>query len=113
MPLVLLLIVAYRVFNPELIFFPPCPFYVITDFKCPGCGSQRAIHHLLNFNLKDAYYQNSLLVLSLPYVSLGLFLEFYTKSHKTLDYIRSTFYGHIAAYVWLFLIVAFWIIRNI
>ena len=24
--------------------FPRCPFYVLTGLKCPGCGSQLALH---------------------------------------------------------------------
>ncbi|MEE1348254.1 MAG: DUF2752 domain-containing protein, partial [Bacteroidales bacterium] len=53
--------------------FPHCPFLMMTGFKCPGCGSQRAIHSLLHLDFATAFRYNAMLVLSLPFVLLCLF----------------------------------------
>ena len=42
-----------------------------TDIKCPGCGSQRAIHSLLNLDIKSAFGYNPLLVCTLPYIIMA------------------------------------------
>lgn len=47
--------------------FPKCVFYVATGFFCPGCGSQRALHALLHGHVGEAFGQNALVVLALPY----------------------------------------------
>jgi hypothetical protein len=57
----------YGFVNPSTYsFFPQCPFHVLTGLDCPGCGSQRALHSLLNGNLKEAADYNLLLVFSIP-----------------------------------------------
>ena len=33
--------------------FPPCPIHAITGLHCPGCGSLRPTHQLLNGNLAE------------------------------------------------------------
>lgn len=46
--------------------FPPCPLYAVTGIYCPGCGSTRASHALLNGDLVTAFDFNPLMVLALP-----------------------------------------------
>ena len=55
--------------------FPKCPFLSLTGLKCPGCGSQRAIHSLLHFRMGDAFGYNALLVMSIPAVVVLVFAE--------------------------------------
>ena len=55
--------------------FPPCPFRYLTGWYCPGCGSLRAIHQLLNGNLREAWAMNPLTVVLLPFLSYGLASE--------------------------------------
>lgn len=43
----------------------------MTGLKCPGCGSQRAVHYLLNGQFIPAFRANPLLVMSIPYLALG------------------------------------------
>ena len=48
------LALIYYKFNPsDIAIFPKCPFLLLTGLKCPGCGSQRAIHSLLHFSIFD------------------------------------------------------------
>ena len=44
--LVALTIIYYRVSPTSSVFFPKCAFLMLTGLKCPGCGSQRAVHAL-------------------------------------------------------------------
>lgn len=45
---------------------PDCPFHAVTGGYCPGCGSLRATHSLLDGHLHAAVGYNLLFVLSLP-----------------------------------------------
>ena len=48
------------------IFEPPCLFLSLTGLQCPGCGSTRALIHLLHGELRAAWRMNALFVLLLP-----------------------------------------------
>jgi hypothetical protein len=48
--------------------YPPCPLHATTGLFCPGCGSTRALHHLLHGRLLTAFDFNPLLVASLPFL---------------------------------------------
>lgn len=64
----------YMKFDPaESVFFPRCIFHELTGLSCPGCGSQRAIHALLNLDLKGAFAGNALMVISIPFILLAVF----------------------------------------
>ena len=47
-------------------FYPTCQFHRLTGLLCPGCGSLRALHHLLHGRVVTALHFNALLVLGLP-----------------------------------------------
>ena len=56
----------YFLFDPSLSnLFPKCIFHSLTNLDCPGCGSQRAIHALLNGRVIQAADFNLLAVLAL------------------------------------------------
>ena len=89
--------VVYFVFDPTTTrLFPKCAFYALTGFKCPGCGSQRAIH--------------ALLVFSLPFIAL-LLTNRYWRGHFPRFYSRlnSTIVTIIAAII----VILWWILRNL
>ncbi|MDR2065262.1 MAG: DUF2752 domain-containing protein [Prevotellaceae bacterium] len=68
-------VIAYFSYNPEkTAFFPPCPFYKLTGLKCPGCGSQRAIHSLLHLDVKQAFFYNPALFFAVPLAGLLIYL---------------------------------------
>ena len=103
----------FFIFDPETHpFFPQCPFLLATGFECPGCGSQRAIHHLMHLNIMAALKQNGFMVLALPYISMGVYLEYLggKRRHPALEKI---FFGKWSALAVLIGIVAFWIGRNL
>lgn len=64
------LIVVYGSFNPESRFFPRCMFNLLTGLKCPGCGSQRALHALLNGDIGAAWGYNAMMVAFIPVVAM-------------------------------------------
>jgi hypothetical protein len=49
--------------------YPSCIFHAITGFECPGCGSTRAIHDLLQGDLMSAVDLNVLTVIALPWMA--------------------------------------------
>lgn len=103
--------VVYFVFDPTTTrLFPKCAFYALTGFKCPGCGSQRAIHSLLHADVLAAIRYNALLVFSLPFIAL-LLTNRYWRGHFPRFYSRlnSTIVTVIAAII----VVLWWLLRNL
>ena len=109
--LLLLMGLLYYMFNPvSNSFFPKCPFLLLTELKCPGCGSQRAIHSLLHFDIVAAFKFNALLVLSLPIIALLIYAEFNrVKKPRLYSSLHNSFF------IWIYfaIIIAWWIGRNI
>lgn len=104
---------VYYSFNPEISkFFPQCPFHYLTGFDCPGCGSQRAIHYLLHFEIKKAFYRNPLFVLSIPYLITAIYFE-YLGGKQKYPSIRKSLFGKKAMFITFCIIVLFWIGRNL
>ncbi len=50
---------------------PPCVLYWYCGIKCPVCGAQRAIYHLLHGNIIEAFRLNWLIVV---FIFTGFFL---------------------------------------
>lgn len=100
----------YFVFDPSTSLFPRCPFFVVTGLKCPGCGTQRAVHSLLHGNVVDALRFNAILAVAIPFLALmGVALAVrrrYPKLHRRLN-------GSLSIWCWLVLVVGWWIGRNI
>ena len=62
-----------RILDPaQSAVFPPCPLHFTTGFYCPGCGSLRALHQLLQGNLAAAWAMNPLTMILLPFIGYGL-----------------------------------------
>lgn len=111
--LILSLLLVYYIFNPELDkLFPPCPFHYITGFQCPGCGSQRALHALLHFDFGKAVGHNLLFVLAMPYIAVGLILE-YLGGKRRFTKLNKLLYGKNAILLALSFVLGFTILRNI
>ena len=101
----------YYLFNPnDYIIYPKCPFLLLTEFKCPGCGSQRAIHYLLHLDIISAFKCNMLLIASLPYIGILLYVEL-TKNKNPSLYYKVQNYKLVLTY--LIIVITWWIIRNV
>ena len=69
-------IAVYKIFDPmESSIFPKCVFYSVTGLKCPGCGTQRALHAMLTGDLAAAWHYNAFWVVMLPVIALLLGAE--------------------------------------
>ena len=110
--MVALAIIYYRVSPTTSVFFPKCAFLMLTGLKCPGCGSQRAVHALLHADLASAFVHNALLVLSLPYLALLIGARLYVHLHPASS-LRSTLESPLAIRTYFVIAIAFWIARNV
>jgi len=103
--------VVYFFFDPASSpVFPKCPFLVLTGWKCPGCGTQRAIHALLHGDLATAWHYNAAMVCALPYVALLLTAELVRpRLPRLYNFANST----TLIYLSLILILLWWLLRNL
>ena len=108
-------IYIYAHFDPvEYGFFPKCPVYVLTGYKCPGCGSQRAFHSLFQGNFREAFRYNPFMFFLVPYILSGIFIEYIAKPTDVVTIrLRTVFFGKRAAFVLAFLIILYTFLRNI
>lgn len=103
----------YYTYNPsDNNLFPRCPSNQFFGFICPGCGSQRAIHKLLHFNIGDAFRANALLVVSLPYIVTGIAFE-NKKIRNKYPELRKILFGKRAIIILLIIITIYTIYRNL
>ena len=90
--------------------FPRCTFLSLTGYKCPGCGTQRAIHALLHGDVAGAFKYNALLLVAIPWIALCLYAESRRLRNPRL-------YARLNAplLIWLFLamVLVWWLLRNI
>lgn len=103
-------IAVYKFFDPmESRIFPKCVFYSVTGLKCPGCGTQRALHAMLTGDLAAAWHYNAFWVVMLPVIALLLGAEGLRKRAPRL-YVAVNSKWVVAAV--LVAVVAWWIARN-
>lgn len=87
-------------FNPETTCqYPRCPFYVLTGFKCPGCGTLRGLHALVHMRVCEAWNFNPAMVISIPIICACLV---YPKLCKNVWFARIVCCA----------IVVWWVVRN-
>jgi hypothetical protein len=110
----IVIVVLYKNNNPSgSAFFPKCPFKTITGYKCPGCGAQRAVHCLLNLDIRGAVSENAVLVISIPYLLIGFVFDYIKRPKNWMLKWRRILYGRRAIVVVLAVVVGFWILRNV
>lgn len=92
-------------------FFPKCIFFSATGLYCPGCGTQRALHHLLHARIATAFHHNAFALLALPMLAAGLWRWTLATWWAREPWGRTPR----AKWIWtLFvLVMAFWLLRNI
>ncbi len=73
--------VAVYLKNPEgEALFPKCVFHSATGLHCPGCGTARALHHLLHGRFLLALNYNVLAVTLLPVLLLCVLADLTTRT---------------------------------
>lgn len=91
--------------------FPRCLFHSLTGAHCPGCGSQRALHSLLHFDIVGVVSYNFL------FLPAGL-LILYHYVHPLLNHafswkLPNLFYMKYTPWVVFIVVILFWIARNL
>ncbi len=104
-------IFIYRNHDPaETSWFPRCPSKLLTGYDCPGCGSQRALHALLNGDVGGVVSHNALLLPALVMIALigagNAIRERDNRLYRALT-------GSTACYITLGVIVVWTVVRNI
>jgi len=83
-----LILIIYYFINKYTGFYIPCLFHEITGYDCPGCGITRLCFHLINLQIKDAFYDNPLVFIYLPFICAYFiylsYLYIYNKKDKIL-----------------------------
>lgn len=104
----------YANFSPTEndMWFPQCPFKMLTGLNCPGCGIQRAIHAFLNGNCSKALAYNYFFVVSIPYFIILCIAYLLRKSHK-LECLSNLFEHRFFAKIYVCCFFAWFIIRNV
>ena len=91
--------------------FPKCPFFALTSLKCPGCGSQRALHEILNLNFSKAFSYNAFIMVILPLLAIYLTASIPLK--KKYPHLKNLSSSKIFKWGAIILIFSWWILRNI
>jgi hypothetical protein len=112
--------VAYILFqkNPSgdwQAFFPKCMFFRATGFHCPGCGCQRALHHLFNGRIPLALQCNAMVMIALPWLTweaVRASLVFLQLPVPQFMAVRWRLSGRQAMSIAV-AVMAFWILRNV
>ncbi|MBO2449778.1 DUF2752 domain-containing protein [Actinomadura barringtoniae] len=91
--------------------YPTCPFLALTGFYCPGCGAMRMVNSLTHGHLGAAFGLNPLLFLLLP-VFAYLYGRWVVLSSRG-EAMSSVLFRPWVAHVFLGVIVAYWILRNL
>ena len=109
--IILVVVGYYFLLNPyeQDYFFISCPFYQISGYQCPGCGSQRAFHELLHLRIFEAIKQNLLFVLAIPYVLMIFYTSFHQEKYKRL---RQLLMGNRTLLFLLIIAILFGVFRN-
>ena len=110
--IILVIVGYYFLLNPyeQDYFFISCPFYQISGYQCPGCGSQRAFHELLHLRIFEAIKQNVLFVLAIPYVLLIFYTSFHQEKYQKL---RQILMGNKTLLILLVVAILFGVLRNL
>ena len=109
---ILVLLSLYFFYNPEeTLLFPKCPFYLATGLHCPGCGSQRAFHNILNGNILEGLRYNYLLLLVFSVLIYNTFL-YYINKFSNQEY-KNIFHNSKVTISILVIVILYWILRNI
>jgi len=101
-----------REHGPSARWLPGCTFHRLTGLHCPGCGMTRAAAALAHGNLAAAFRFNPVGMVLLPLALVGLGLEAFGWIRAKPPRYRLQ-PGARAAWLLVWLVIAFWILRNL
>lgn len=95
----------------EAVWMPKCFSYTLFGVRCPGCGTQRALHSMLCGDFRSAFFFNPLLVLSVPYFMVALFLDLKRVKQKY-PMLHNFVLGEKAIWVLIIVLFIYTLVRN-
>lgn len=104
------ILVVYSIYDPAVAPMPECPFFRITGLYCPGCGSQRALHAMLNGHVTAMLGFNVLLPAAMIFFVAEGVTGLLRRSGRQMQTLSSRRYMPVAV---LIVVVTFWVLRNI
>ncbi|MEG0499640.1 MAG: DUF2752 domain-containing protein [Rikenellaceae bacterium] len=110
--MIVVIYITYSCVDPlDAAWMPKCFTYQWFGIRCPGCGTQRALHSLLSGDLKAAFFYNPLMVLSVPYLLMAIVLD--SKSIRAKHpKLHQLFLGERAIWLLLAVLLIYTIVRN-
>ena len=103
---------VFYLFDPgKLVLFPKCPFFLISGYYCPGCGSQRAIHSFLHLRFGDGFHNNFLIFPATLVILYHIARPFINKKFDAS--LPDILYHRRTPWIILFIVFIFWVMRNI
>jgi hypothetical protein len=91
--------------------YPTCPFYALTGYYCPGCGSLRMIHALAHGHVAEAIGRNALAFATLPL--LGYLWVRWARAARSGRPVQVTVFRPGAVIAFSAIMVVFWVVRNL
>lgn len=106
------LAVFFFLLNPgESQLFPRCVFHSLTGYYCPGCGSQRAIHHLLHLRITGVIHNNFLLI---PALLIIIYHQVFRILNRETGWkLPDILYRKSTPWIIFAIILIFWVLRNL
>lgn len=103
--------IVYFYFDPSSSrLFPRCLFLETTGVKCPGCGSQRAVHALLHGQVGEAWHYNAMMVVGIPLIGFYLLVSVMQERWQRL---YRVLFSRVVLLSLVGLIVLWWVLRNV
>lgn len=106
---VVTVIMIYTYLDPNMIWMPKCPVKMLTGYDCPGCGSQRALHAILNGDFIGAWNFNPALIVSIPIILILVLAQF--KRERFPQFYRATRHPFVPIFI-LVSIILWTVFRN-
>ena len=109
----ILFVLLYKNVDPiDACYMPKCLSYTIFGIRCPGCGTQRAIHAILAGDFKAALQFNPLIFASMLYIITTVILDMKSVKAKH-PKLHNLFLGQKAISILLCVLLIYTILRNI
>ena len=86
-------------------FYPQCPFRLLTGLQCPGCGTTRALHHLLHGRFEEAFRLNPMIFVL---IAVALFALPSVLRGRQPGFLMKPWFAWAAFAV----LTSYWIVRN-
>lgn len=105
------MILYYRLNPVDYEWMPKCPSKFISGYDCPGCGSQRALHAVLNGRFTEAWQLNPFLCSSLPLAAAVGWSSF--PSLRGSGTARRITHSPVVTWAYIAAFFGWWVLRNV